>query len=258
LTCEDPQSPGTPLLMGNTFPGVCTGTLAPCPQTQPNLIPLTTDRLKFIANANGIGMGLSGVQFNRAVGIAFETWVLYMLPQTKNKTLYMSPARMNANNGLPAGVIPDYVTTMTLIQGPEVVTLGEVKAVTGTLTSKSNYSQVLGLIDVTSMLSPVGTSTVPPALVFTTTGNTTLGSDVPSTGTQYTVAIWQQLVYEDATIPNDPNPDLYLWDTVCLNPMVYGVTTVQSVKRSGAHSKLTAPTVQLTPIPGDPDPPEVQ
>jgi hypothetical protein len=94
---------------------------------------------------------------------------------------------------------------------------------------------------------------MPPALVFTTTGNTTLGPDVPSTGTQTGVGIWQQLVYEDQ---NDPNPELYLWDTDCLNPMVYGVP-MSKLPRSGAHSKLTAPMVQLTPIPGDPDPPEV-
>jgi hypothetical protein len=76
-------------------------------------------------------------------------------------------------------------------------------------------------------------------------------------GTQSNVAVWQQLVYVDASNPNDPNPDLYLWDTVCLNPMIYGVP-VQQVQHTGAHSKLTAPTVQLTPIPGDPDPPEVE
>jgi hypothetical protein len=71
------------------------------------------------------------------------------------------------------------------------------------------------------------------------------------------VAIWQQLVYELPTMPNDPNPDLYLGDTTCLNPVVYGMTTVPVKPDFKTHGKLDAPTVQLTPIPGDPDPAEV-
>jgi hypothetical protein len=250
--------------------GTCVGTPV-CPQPQtPNLVPLTTTRLRQIAIQNNINncANQTGITQSRTIGLAFETWVLFMRPQMKNTDLYMSQARKLANNGgLPASVIPDYVTDLALfVSGSKVLSpfpksmFGEVKAVTGTLTSSSNRSQILGLIDVTSQ-SPAGTSPIPnhmpPALVFTTTGNTTLGSDVSTNGTQYGVGIWQQLVYVDATNPNDPNPDLYLWDTVCLNPMIYGVSSAQPLTRSGAHSKLTAPTMQLTPIPGDPDPPEV-
>jgi hypothetical protein len=252
--------------------GTCVGTLQPCPQqAAPNLVPLTTTRLRAIAAAQNIGAGQSGITLSRTIGLAFQAWVLFMLPQTENTMLYMSQARQKANmatGGLPGSVIPDYVADLGLFvtDGGKVASpfqnsmFGEVKAVTGTLTSNSNRYQILGLIDVTSQ-SPAGKSTdpnhMPPALVFTTTGNTTLGPDIAAKGTQYGVAIWQQFVLEDATIQNDPNPDLYLDETVCLNPMIYGLPMVQPVPRSGAHSKLTAPTVQLTPIPGDPDPPEV-
>src|SRR5688572_5345914 len=40
------------------------------------VIPLTTARLRAIAQANGVGSGSSGVAFNYAVGIAFEHWIL--------------------------------------------------------------------------------------------------------------------------------------------------------------------------------------
>ena len=254
--------------------GTCQGTLQQCAtsmpptSTGPNLVPLTTTRLRAIAAAQNIGVGQTGIQLNRAIGIVFETWVLTMLNQIPRwTTLIPSPQRQAANSGLPASVIPEYVSDLYLVSWgamvPVVYTQSqfwEVKAVTGTLTLATSRYQILGLIDVAS-LSSAGMSTVPkhppPAVVFTTTGNTPIGTDVLAKATQQVVALWQQVVFEDATIPNDPNPDLYIGPLVPVNPDVYGTAIPQPSLPSGAHSKLTSPTVQLMPVPGDPDPPEV-
>ncbi len=105
--------------------GTCQGTTQ-CPQAQPTLVPLTTTRLRVIAAANGIGAGQTGITQSRTIGLAFQTWVLFMLPQTENKMPYPSQARKKANNnGLPASVIPDHVAALQLFVsgGPFVAKL---------------------------------------------------------------------------------------------------------------------------------------
>jgi hypothetical protein len=237
----------------------------------PLVVGLTTTRLRTIAAAQGIGAGHTGVQFNRDVGLAFQTWVLFMLKQEENKAKYSSALRKGANNnGLPESVVPDYVSMLDLVQlglGNTGITpfpdsrFGEVKAVNGDLTPATKQSQILGLIDVAAN-SPAGLSTVPkhppPVLEFTTTWNTKLNQTVFTKATTLGVAIWHQVVFEDATVMNDPNPELYIGQLSPQNPEVYGTATVTPVTASGAHSKLTAPQTQLTPVPGDPDPPEVE
>jgi hypothetical protein len=249
--------------------GYCAGTLAVCAMKPPVLIPLTTTRLRAIAAAQKIGFGQMGVQQNRTIGLAFENWVLTTLGQIpRNQMSFFSMARQNANNGgLPASVIPEFVSPLSLFfagsPSPAVLAASEfweVKAVTGTLTANSNRSQILGLIDVASM-SPAGVSTIqphpPPTVVFTTTGNTYLSQSLFTAATNAGVAIWQQVVFEDAAIENDPNPDLYIGPLDPMNPAVYGAAVPIPTAASGAHSKLTSPTTPSMAVPGDPDPPEV-
>jgi len=73
------------------------------------------------------------------------------------------------------------------------------------------------------------------------------------------VAIWQQIVYEDPVMPNDPNPDLCIDRAKPQNLSVYppGVT-VGTYRVNSTCTKLTAaPPNWATLIPGDPDPPTV-
>jgi hypothetical protein len=242
-----------------------TAALAIC---APKLIPLTTMRLRAIAAAQNIGAGQTGITLSRTIGLTFENWVLTTLGQIPRNTMsFLSPRRQKQNGGLPASVIPEYVSPLALFfwGGPAPAVLPqsefwEVKAVTGTLTPASNRYQILGLIDVASR-SPAGVSTLqshpPPTVLFTITGNTVLNQDVLTTATQSQVAIWVQVVFEDATIPNDPNPDLYIGQLVAMNPNVYGTRVPLPSPPSGAHSKLTSPTTPPMAVPGDPDPPEV-
>jgi hypothetical protein len=97
----------------------------------------------------------------------------------------------------------------------------------------------------------------PPTVLFTITGNTVLSQSLLSTATSFRVAIWVQVVFEDATIPNDPNPDLYIGPLTPMNQSVYGAAMPLPSQTSLAHSKLTSPTTPPMAVPGDPDPPEV-
>jgi hypothetical protein len=232
-----------------------------------NAIPLTTMRLRFIADKQGIGVGKTGIQLNQAYGLAFQNWVLFMLEQKENRTPIDSPARKNRTGGLPASVIPDYVTDLKAVFTEGNVTFdipgsrfGEVKAVTGVITLGTSQWQILGLIDVTSRApanTPDTTAGPRPELVFTTTGNTAISPAVALHATVSRVAIWQQMVYEVPIMPADPNPDLCIGERISLNPTVYGKAIPVAFRTTTTCSKLNAPTTQLTPIPGDPDPPEV-
>jgi hypothetical protein len=93
--------------------------------------------------------------------------------------------------------------------------------------------------------------------VFTTTGNTGISPGVLVDATNLGVAVWQQMVYEVPADPNDPNPDLCIGDNLPMNPKIYGTAIPVVYREAPVCSKLLAPPVQLTPIPGDPDPPEV-
>ena len=74
--------------------GTCQGT-PQCATQAAALMPLTTTKLREIAMAQGIGAGTTGIQFNRAVGLAFESWVLGTMGQIPRytKPLLMSPLR---------------------------------------------------------------------------------------------------------------------------------------------------------------------
>ncbi len=244
--------------------------LPPMMASMPHVYPFTTLDLRAVAAAQKIGMGLTGIQFNREVGLAFENWVLTTMGQLpRNTQSFLSPARQvanKANGGLPASVIPEYVAALSLVVDGTLVDIWpqskfyEVKAVTGALVLSSSRSQILGLIDVLAS-SPVAVATEPyappPQLVFTTTGNTTISPTVFTYATQRGVAVWQQVVFSDFNPPGDP--DLYLGPAVPLNPQVYGTATLPVLPSGWAPSKLTSPTTPPTNllVPGDPDPPDV-
>jgi hypothetical protein len=244
---------------------MCVGTLQPCPQPPPpNWQPLTTTMLRQIAAQNNIGAGQTGITQSRTIGVAFEGWVLttigvYPKPPKpgRNNMLFMSMARMTANNGLPASVIPEFVGDQTMF--PKSV-LYEVKAVTGALTLGTSNWQVLGLLDVANNLNTVDAGPhLPPAVFFITTGNTTVSTGVvtKATAPMWNVALWQQQVLYDAN--GGSNPNLTLDTPVCLTPNLC-TSPAPAIPNPGPPvSPLTFPTTPPSAliVPGDPDPAEV-
>jgi RHS repeat-associated protein len=197
-------------------------------------VPLTTFRLRAIARAQGIGAGLTGILFNRAVGRAFQEFANTSLGLTENFTPYPSPARA-AYGGAPT-VIPDAVRNITKIDvtltwyGAQRITTTtypnssffEVKAVNGTLNLSSSGQQIRGLIDVAAR-SPAGAATGPdrvlPTITFITTANTIIGPDVLAEATRRGVAVWQVVAYE---VPGGAGgAQIGFSPAVPLNPQVF-------------------------------------
>jgi hypothetical protein len=232
----------------------------------PVLLPLTTGALKIFAQANGIGVGPKGILQNRAIGLAFQDWVLWSIQKPENFDLFTSPARQSANKstgGLPGQVRPDVVWDLNIAGDIEATfdqsLFYEVKAVTGVLTRSASKSQILGFIDVLAV-SAAATSPIPqrppPALEFITTSNTSLDQSVVDYGNQRTVAIWQVQVFYDATSASPGNPDLYMGQENCLNPTLYSTPFVVGPLGSWRPGPLTSPTTPPTSliVPNDPDP----
>ena len=248
----------------------------------PNWQPLTTTKLRWIANANNINgcAGQTGITQSRTIGVAFETWVLKTMGQLPRWTTPIPSAARKAanknNGGLPASVIPEFVDNQV------GVTLGfmsmktvyfdqsvffEVKAVTGALTPGTSNWQILGLLDVaqdaaTKAAAQAPTQMLPPpAVYFTTTANTTVSPGVVAQGTKWKVGVWQRKALYDANSANPNDPDLSLGDQVCLNPNLYAGWVASWIAPGPFPSNpLTWPTDQdqaSVVVQGDPDPAEV-
>jgi hypothetical protein len=205
----------------------------------------------------------TGITQNRTIGVVFERWVLTTMGQAKWKTPILSMQRMLQNNGLPASVIPEFVGPLSewwlLPAGATDFpksTFFEVKAVNGALTLSTSKSQIYGLLDVTRG-SPAGMSAQmypSPALIFTTTSNTTISPVVIAQATTWTVGLWQQIVQYDAN-SSMINPVLRI-----TSPQAPLTPATPIAPRNGfdpwPHSPLTSPTAPLSTfqVPGDPDP----
>jgi hypothetical protein len=146
----------------------------------------------------------------------------------------------------------------------------EVKAVNGTLTPGTSKWQILGLLDVaTSFPTVPSTAHAPPAVIFTTTSNTSVSTtgttSVPGVVAQadaWGVGVWQEMVYYDSTSATPDNPLLHLGDAVCLNPNLYPTLSLTWLYPGlpWQDNPLTWPTDQernSVDVPGDPDSPAV-
>jgi RHS repeat-associated protein len=185
---------------------------------------LSTGLLRTIADAQGIGGGLTGVQYNRAIGRAFQDTALYIVGQTvqgyalpENFTAFYSPLRQ-ASFGGTGDVIPDAIKNTTLqfggAQGPQTPSftqsaLFEVKAVNapsylfglfGGLSPSSSNGQILGLLDTAYQKWP---KVAPSMLIFLTTSNTDIAQSTLAWATTHGVAVWQAKAYA-VTDPSDP------------------------------------------------------
>jgi hypothetical protein len=272
LVCEDPST-GQPLVLGSNHMGFCTGAVQCPPPQPPNWQPLTTVKLRWIAAQNGIGAGQTGIQQSRTIGVEFEKWVLttigvYPAPPNpgRNTMSFMSQARKTKTGGLPASVIPEYVTFQYILNPPSMLVFPksvfyEVKAVTNPITLGTSNWQTYGLLDVARQAMPPGGLKAAPAVIFITTGSTTVSTGVVAQANDpmWNVAIWQVETYYDANSPNPSNPNLSLGKPQCLNPGVYGGTLLKPITGSWPASQLTSPTTPsaMLVVPGDPDPAEV-
>jgi len=217
----------------------------------------------------GIGAGLTGVQFNRAVGRAFQDFALRSFGLAENFTPLFSPARQTANalnGGLPASVVPDSVRGILQFRGgwPPIRWYGEssffeVKAVNGMLTPETSRSQILGLIDVAAR-SPAGAATGPerqyPYLTLITTSNTGVDTRTIDYATRRGVQLWWSVAY---VVPGGPTGyRIGFTPPVLLNPTLGGDVT-RATTRLGAEPRPFAAGGGL-PIdnPLDPDPAEVE
>jgi hypothetical protein len=269
--------------------GVCQGPVQCASNSGPLWVGLTTTMLRQIAIANNIHgcANQTGITQNRTIGLTFETWVLKTVGQLKNRWTMsiVSMARKNkntanGNGGLPASVIPEYVDSQVKVtlSAPLTVTwtyfdnslFYEVKAVTGSLTLGTSQWQILGLLDVAVNFPTVPSGPhAPPAVIFTTTSNTTISQSVLDQASMWGVAVWQRKVFYDANSATPNNPLLHLGPATCLNPMVYpGSTTTAPAAwvfwldpgASWTDNPLTWVTdseQDSAVVPGDPDPPEV-
>jgi hypothetical protein len=249
---------------------------APAPP-QPLLVPLDTQKLRSIAIQNNIKgcAGQTGVTQNRTIGVAFETWVLKTMGQLNRWTkLIPSQARKKQTGGLPASVIPEFVAdqdgttfmvpsmSMTTVYFPQSV-FYEVKAVTGALTLGTSKWQILGLLDVAQIAGANAPPQMhpPPAVYFTTTGNTVVSSGVLTKATAWGVGVWQRKVYYDVHSANQNDPDLYLGAEECLTLDLYAAWTNYWISPAPRpHNPLTWATAEeqaSVVVPGDPDPAEV-
>ncbi len=232
-------------------------------------VPLDTFTLRTIAPSLGIGAGLTGVQFNRAVGRAFQDFALQSFNLMENFTPIPSPARAGVNpGGLPGAVVPDAVRGILQVQ----LLFGlipwrsipypnssffEVKAVTGIMDLSYSRSQILGLIDVAAR-SPAGMATGPtrayPLLTFITTSNTGLDPLVVSYATSRGVALYQSIAY---LVPGGPTGwQVGFTPPIHLNPAVSGGVRLNNML--GAPPRPFGPGGGLPANPLDPDPAEVQ
>jgi hypothetical protein len=136
----------------------------------PKLVPLTTMRLRAIAAAQNVGTGQTGITLSRTIGITFENWVLTMNKQIpRNTRSFLSPQRQNNTGGLPASVIPEYVSSLSLFSSgypsPMVLPqseLWEVKAVTGTVLPSPSTGANSKLTSPTTPPMPVPADPDPP------------------------------------------------------------------------------------------------
>lgn len=259
-----------------------TSTGSPSADGEPTL--LTTDRLRVIAHACGVGNGPMPMPLNQEVGTEFQQWALQAFPGgllPENYQNYLSQAREQLTRPRPRGPIrsvrPDAVGQAVTVVWEQLLgqprprtvpasnsVFVEVKAVKGGLTLSHSAYQITGLIDVAAN-SPaarmIGGERPIPALVFVTTGDTIISPMVIEEARRRRVAIWHTVAFElvgsttarprlglGPVVPR--NPDVY--DPAWPQPLPQGPTDVPFPVR---RKPPRAPPVLLAE---DPDPPETQ
>jgi hypothetical protein len=139
---------------------------------------------------------------------------------------------MNKPGGLPKSVIPEFVDSQVTVKLSAPLNLTwvyfqnslfyEVKAVTGNLTLGTSQWQILGLLDAARTFPTVPADDhAPPAVIFTTTSNTTVTQGVVTQANAWGVGVWQRMVEYDANSATPNNPLLRIGPSTCLNSSLY-------------------------------------
>ncbi|MDI1442978.1 hypothetical protein [Polyangium sp. 6x1] len=164
---------------------------------------VTTAKLReYYGNPNR----LSGIEYNRAVGLRFQRDVLGALPGPKvlasNNKTFESDLRSQKTGKRFRGVKPDGVTGAAegfdgtlppVISTHPESTFVEVKAVKGVVNLAYAEYQILGMLDALSK-SQAASSTGPdrayPSLYFVVTGDTSIGTDIEDYAASLRILIW--------------------------------------------------------------------
>jgi alpha-tubulin suppressor-like RCC1 family protein len=224
---------------------------------------LTTVRLRELAKERGIGAGMTGIQFNRAVGLAFQGVAIWSLYQREDSNTFFleSPVRQRFTTGAVSNVVPDYLAPYVRgTTGPGTTVfpnsvLTEVKAVAGIMSLSYSRHQIRGLVDA-AKLSPLGiTNSQWPMVEFITTADTLIGLDTVEESTLRQVEIRQRLVLELAGGFLQVGPGRSLngsWWTMFISgrTAVPGLLPGRTIAPLGSH-------VGESPT-DDPDPPTVE
>jgi len=245
--------------------------------------PLTTDRLRAITRACGLGTWPALVPFNRVVGTEFQRWALHAFPGhplPENFQNLRTPGREQLTRLRPGGAVhhvrPDAVGPAVTVVWERLLSVPrpsmvpapgsvfvEVKAVKGFLTPSYDDYQVAGLIEAAAT-SPAALMADPerpiPAIIFITTGDTLISPLVMSDATARRVAIWHAVVFELPGSATD-RPHFGLGPVVPRNPEVYGEARPQPLPPGPTDVPFPLPRNPVRSLPGldvgDPDPPEV-
>jgi hypothetical protein len=233
-----------------------------------NLFLLTTNRLQTIADAAGITKGLTKgtIQYNRAVGLAFQNFVLESTGQQENLFRFDSPARAAATMGKRKSVVPDAAGDIEVIQlvGKRRIpaefhawsVFTEVKAWNGVIGLSTSYHQMEGLIDALSSSSGGQRKPSLATLWLVTTADTVIGPDVKAYATQKGVALYQSYVLVVPAAPDPKNQLLAVLPGFPLNavpPPGDLIPYIDIVRTPGAPWRLTGPKLRRE----DEDPTEI-
>ena len=165
-------------------------------------VALTTDRLREMARENSFGG--TGINFNRAVGKAFEGVGLASQGVAENGGHFPSAERSRFTAGRHTYTIPDGVRAVTETRfgflGNTTTTypnssLFEIKAVTGMLRLSSSSYQIRGEMDAVrnSAAGRMGRGT----MTFVTTANTIIGPDILQYARANRINLYQVFAIEE-------------------------------------------------------------
>lgn len=178
--------------------------------------PLTTARLRALAESKGIGLVGPQVTRNREVGLAFQNTVLRSLDIRPNTAKFNTPNR----GGPYAAVIPDGTLqagriniatggityrpegAFLKVAGADCLDFAEVKARSCALTLSSSQGQMRGFIEALSRQgagrrSFLGPQPPRPGLLLVTTADTRVTEEVSWEAARSGVAVFQAVAWEE-------------------------------------------------------------
>jgi hypothetical protein len=196
------------------------------PSGYTNLRCLDTTRLQAIAAQLGIGVGYTGIGYNRAIGLSFEEFVLRQLVLPRNFTNFPSQIRRASTSGSIVSVRPDSVSEAIVVDadGDNPITYPnsifiEVKAINSAIDLAYRNFQIAGMIDAlaASDIAVEEPQYARPTLVLVTTcnPNSVISPDLIAEAARRNVLIYHAYVFE---IGDTTTAQLMVGPYLLLNP----------------------------------------